>query len=171
MPFLSTKDLEPDADASPDGVEHLGELDAVLRHFPDGRTAVGLMNDKILTQGILDPSVRALVAAAAAAKWSDSSQLAKHLGVFARERGVSVEDAQTMLADPESSALTAAEQALVGYINKASTEPFKMVPRDVEALTDQGWGERETVEALTVVCVVSYMAVANLALGVVKGSN
>jgi len=170
LAFVTPTNSEAEVGA-PDGVAELGQLGDVLTIFPEGRAAVATMNSKIMGQGVLDPSIRSLIGAATANKWADPLQLERHLGAFASQRGVSVDDAQAMLNEPEQSDLNPAEQALLQYVNKAATEPFKMVERDVEALAAQGWSERETVEAVTVICNVAYLAVANVALGVAKGSN
>lgn len=142
------------------------DLNGVLSIYPEGQAAVSSMNAKVFHEGILDPAVRALVAATAAAEWSDPIQVAEHLGTFAAARGVSLEDAQAQFAAPDASGFEPAVQALLTYSSKAATDAFKMVPKDVDALTEAGWDERQIVEALTVVCVAGYNAVANLALGI-----
>lgn len=162
---------EPDGAASAQGFEELGQLGAVLSIFPDGRDAVSSMDSKIMTEGILDQAVRSLVAALTASKWSDNVGLRRYLADFASHRDMTVDDARALLAEPDWPGLDPAEQALLTYIAKAATEPFKMVERDVEALTAAGWGEREIVEALTVACNAGYLAVANIALGITEGAN
>lgn len=159
-----------DAEGSDDH-GYLGPLGEVLSLYPDGRDAVSLMNSKVMTEGILDQAVRSVVAAAASIKWADPIQLEKHLGISASERGMDLEDARERLLEPDWPRIDPAERALITFATKAANEPFKMVSRDVEAAGEHGWSERETVEALTVVCVVAYMAVANLALGITQGSN
>ena len=56
------------------------------------------------------------------------------------------------------------------FATKASAEAFEMTNGDMDALAEHGWNEREAIEALTVVSNVSYIAVANLALGIDGGS-
>jgi len=76
MPFLSKVGAGPE---SVDPFDNLGQLGQVLNLFPEGRSAVTSMEAKVLHEGILNPAVRALVAAVGARNYADTMQFERHL--------------------------------------------------------------------------------------------
>ena len=85
----------------PDGFDDLGELGNVLSIFPEGRTAVSTMNARIMRDGVLSQATRSLVGAAAAASWSDTLQMDRHLQTYSAETAMSVDDARSMVSEPD----------------------------------------------------------------------
>ncbi|MEQ8370233.1 MAG: peroxidase-related enzyme [Alphaproteobacteria bacterium] len=75
----------------------------------------------------------------------------------AANHGVSPDLLKAVAQDPETAPVEARWKPLFRYLAKVTTEPSKVVQRDVDAVLDAGWDERTLFDALMVCCYYNFL--------------
>ena len=65
-----------------------------------------------------------------------------------KKQGLSDEDIEEMLKDPQKAPLEDNEQALLGFVMKAIKSPEAVKQQDMDQLHDLGWTDRDILDAL-----------------------